>query len=95
MRKREENLELKMFLVAKCNLVHCKQTENFFSQQKEIQRQQKIIEDLEEIITKIRRVCTPNTLFLIIPSYLCILDYKRHYSVNINFSFSNPYCVVL
>lgn len=29
-----------------------------FCQQEEIQRQQKTIEDLEEVITKTRRVCT-------------------------------------
>lgn len=32
-------------------------TWNLFSLQEEIQRQQKITEDLEDIITKIRRVC--------------------------------------
>ena len=31
---------------------------NLFSQQKEIQRQHKIIEDLEDIVTKTRRVGT-------------------------------------
>lgn len=30
-----------------------------FAQQKEIQRLQKIIEDLEDVITTVRRVCIP------------------------------------
>lgn len=37
---------------------------NLFSQQKEIQRQHKIIEDLEDIITKTRRVCTVITYYI-------------------------------
>ena len=55
----------------KTNALLCNTTDHMLFQQKEIQRQHKIIEDLEDIITKARRVrliCSMSSSLFSVPA---------------------------